>query len=150
MYAASGSHPYILPLGLLRDATSRGPLWDPAQNIHSFTYNPVTDNLRASSLTPLSPTPWFYFNGHWGDKFYPLTDSRQYGLIGEYHYVTGPLGPRFKHLGRRHVCQGLDQDPCPVRTILPAEGEEDEVRFGVGVGEGEDWSDRKALRPPGL
>ena len=148
MYATSGSHPYALPLGLLRDHTSRGPLWDPSLNFHSYTYHAPTDTLLASALTPASPVPWFYFNGHWGDKFYPMSDPRQYGFIGEYHYVNGPLGPRFKNLGRRKVCQGAFKDPCRVRTVRALEAME--VRIGGKVGEGEKWSLEGELRPPGL
>ena len=32
--------------------------------------------------------------------------------------MTGPLGPRFKHLGRRKVCQGLYEDPCDIKHRL--------------------------------
>ena len=148
MYATSGLHPYALPFSILHDVTSRGPLWDPALNFHSYAYRPSTDKLLASALTPSSPVPWFYFNGHWGDKFYPLSDSRQYGFGGQYHYVNGPLGPRFKNLGRRKVCQGGEDDECPIRTFLG--WEESEVRIAQPMGEGEDWSDRAELRPPGL
>ncbi|KAL9123696.1 MAG: hypothetical protein Q9217_006900 [Psora testacea] len=126
MYATAGAHPYILPLGLLHDQTDRGPLWDPALNALTYTYDHPTDTLRASNLTPKAPTHWFYYAGHWGDKFYPLDDKRQYGLVGEYHYVNGPLGPRFKHLGRRKVPRS------------------------PGVGEGEDWPDDPELIPLGL
>ncbi|KAL9112559.1 MAG: hypothetical protein Q9227_003130, partial [Pyrenula ochraceoflavens] len=101
MYATPGTHAYILPWGLLHDVTDRGPLWDPALNVHSYTYDYLEDDLRSSNRTPTAPTEWFYFNGHWGDKFYPLSDSRQYRFAGQYHYVNGPLGPRFKNLGRR-------------------------------------------------
>lgn len=139
MYATPGGHPYVLPLGLLHDQTDRGPLWDPALNSHTYTYNHTSDILRASTLTPSSPTEWFYFNGHWGDKFYPLDDSRQYEFLGEYHYVNGPLGPRFKHLGRRKLCQGRDTDPCVIRKYLPREHSLDEFWEAEEVGEGEDW-----------
>ncbi|RMZ69812.1 vacuolar sorting-associated [Pyrenophora seminiperda CCB06] len=40
------------------------------------------------------------------DNFYPLSDPRQYRFLGQYHYVNGPLGPRFKNLGRQEICQG--------------------------------------------
>ena len=62
--------------------------------------------LRASSLTPKAPLEWFLFAGHWGDKIYPLSDDRQYRFAGQYHYVTGPIGPWAKNLGRKTVCQG--------------------------------------------
>ena len=118
MYATSGTHAYILPLGLLHDETDRGPLWDPTLNSHSYTYNHVNHELRASTRNPASPTEWFFYNGHWGDKFYPLGDSRQYRFAGQYHYVNGPLGPRFKSLGRRKMCQGSDDDPCVIKDWI--------------------------------
>ncbi|KAL9596929.1 MAG: hypothetical protein Q9219_005492 [cf. Caloplaca sp. 3 TL-2023] len=136
MYATPGRHPYVLPLGLLHDQTDRGPLWDPTLNAHTYTYNHTSDHLRASHLTPSAPLEWFYFNGHWGDKFYPLDDARQYVFAGQYHYVNGPLGPRWKHLGRRKVCQGRFEDPCVVRNWLPSERV---VEVEEGEGEGEDW-----------
>ncbi|KAI5304413.1 Vacuolar protein sorting-associated protein 62 [Ascosphaera pollenicola] len=100
MYATPGIHTYGLPWGLLHDVTDRGPLWDPALNAYTYTYNVSSDELRASTSTPDAPLSWFYFSGHWGDKFFPLNDTRQYRFGGQYHYVNGPLGPRFKHLGR--------------------------------------------------
>ncbi|MCJ1273458.1 Vacuolar protein sorting-associated protein 62 [Puttea exsequens] len=149
MYATPGTHPYVLPLGILHDETDRGPLWDPALNAHTYTYDHHTDKLRASNRTASSPTNWFYFAGHWGDKLYPLNDSRQYGLVGEYHYVNGPLGPRFKHLGRRKVCQGRYTDPCVIKTWLAPEGLR-EPRVWLGIGEGEGWPDEGELMPPGV
>ncbi|KAI9805355.1 MAG: Vacuolar protein sorting-associated protein 62 [Piccolia ochrophora] len=115
MYGTAGTHTYILPLGLLHDVTDRGPLWDPLLNSHTFTYDLGSDDLRPSNITPDSPTAWFYFNGHWGDKIYPLSDPRQYEFAGQFHYVTGPLGPRAKNLGRRVICQGED---CIVKDWL--------------------------------
>ncbi|GES64458.1 vacuolar protein sorting protein 62 [Aspergillus terreus] len=118
MYATPGVHDYILPWGLLHDQTDRGPLWDPLLNTHSYTYDYDNDTLRASTASPDSPTEWFYFKGHWGDKFYPLGDHRQYRFAGQYHYVNGPLGPRFKHLNRRKVCQGPDDSPCVIKNYI--------------------------------
>ncbi|KAL8645395.1 MAG: hypothetical protein Q9210_006726 [Variospora velana] len=128
MYATPGFQPYILPFGVLHDQTNRGPLWDPALNTLSYTYNYTSDILLPSTRNPTAVTEWFYFNGHWGDKFYPLSDARQYEFVGEYHYVSGPLGPRFKHLGRRRVCQGRYTDPCVIRDWLPRERSLDDVR----------------------
>lgn len=115
MYATAGVHEYILPWGLLHDVTDRGPLWDPVLNTHAYTYDFDHDNLRASTFSPTSPTEWFYFRGHWGDKFYPLSDARQYRFAGQYHYVNGPLGPRFKHLNRNKMCQGPDRAACVIK-----------------------------------
>ncbi|KAF7632004.1 hypothetical protein AFLA_012849 [Aspergillus flavus NRRL3357] len=98
--------------------TDRGPLWDPLLNSHSYTYDYDNDTLLASTFSPDSPTEWFYYNGHWGDKFYPLGDHRQYRFAGQYHYVNGPLGPRFKHLDRRKVCQGPDEGTCVIKNYI--------------------------------
>ncbi|KAL1961831.1 hypothetical protein VTN77DRAFT_1000 [Rasamsonia byssochlamydoides] len=138
MYATPGIHEYILPWGLLHDETDRGPLWDPLLNLHSYTYNYQTDTLRTSNLSPMAPTEWFYFNGHWGDKFYPLGDRRQYRFAGQYHYVNGPLGPRFKHLGRHKVCQGDYTDPCVIRTFI---GEDRRAKRWAAVGTGDELQD---------
>ncbi|KAI9787505.1 MAG: Vacuolar protein sorting-associated protein 62 [Geoglossum umbratile] len=139
MYATPGIHEYILPLGLLRDVTDRGPLWDPLLNSHTYTYDTATDTLRSSNVTPHAPTQWFYFNGHWGDKIYPLSDSRQYSFAGQYHYVNGPLGPRFKNLDRKSVCQSSN---CIIKHFL----DEPSLRRWEGVGEGEEMSQRDVER----
>jgi hypothetical protein len=78
-------------------------------NLKAYTYDYRADKLRSSNLTPRAPIGWFYFEGRWGDKFYPLSDPRQYRFLGQYHYVDGPLGPRFKNLGRKEVCQGNNE-----------------------------------------
>jgi len=148
MYATSGAHPYVLPLGILHDQTDRGPLWDPALNSHMYTYNHLTDTLRASNFTPHAPTEWFFFAGRWGDKFYPLEDDRQYGVSGAYHYVSGPFGPRFKHLSRRKVCQGRYTDPCVIKQWLPPFELVDEVREWPGLGDGDDWPDDLEMSSP--
>lgn len=118
MYATPGIHSYALPWGLLHDQTDRGPLWDPVLNMHSYTYDFARDTLRPSAASPVAPTQWFYFDGHWGDKFYPLGDDRQYRFAGQYHYVNGPLGPRYKRLGRHKVCQGPDEAPCVIKNFV--------------------------------
>ena len=127
MYAMPGKHPYILPFGILADVTDKGPLWDPVLNYYAYHFNTsVTHDqdaksifsattdwspskrreiLQPSSKNPAAPTGWFWFTGHWGDKFYELRDWRQWRFVGQYHYVNGPLGPRFKNLGRSKVCQ---------------------------------------------
>ncbi|KAH0538110.1 hypothetical protein FGG08_005272 [Glutinoglossum americanum] len=141
MYATAGIHEYILPLGLLHDVTDRGPLWDPLLNSHMYTYDTLTDILRSSNVTPHAPTQWFYFNGHWGDKIYPLSDRRQYTFAGQYHYVNGPLGPRFKNLDRTSICQ--NSGDCVIKDFLDEAGRR---RRWVGVGEGEEMSERDVER----
>jgi hypothetical protein len=118
MYATPGTHSYILPWGLLHDQTDKGPLWDPALNSHMYTYDFRNDSLRSSNFTPTAPTGWFHYAGHWGDKQYPLGDSRQYLFAGNYHYVSGPLGPKFKNLGRKKICQGQESDRCVIKNWL--------------------------------
>ncbi|KAJ5779172.1 Vacuolar protein sorting-associated protein 62 [Penicillium paradoxum] len=118
MYATAGVHEYILPWGLLHDITDRGPLWDPVLNSQAYTYDFDNEHLRASTFSPSAPTEWFHYRGHWGDKFYPLGDSRQYRFAGQYHYVNGPLGPKFKHLNRHKVCQGPDRAPCVIKNYI--------------------------------
>ena len=141
MYGTPGTHPYILPLGLLHDETDRGPLWDPLLNSHTYTYHVPSDTLLPSTRTPDAPVEWFYFIGHWGDKSYPMSDSRQYQVVGEYHYVNGPIGPRFKNLGRQSVCQGAPED-CTVRRVREYE-EAPRIRKGFGRGEEMSREDRK-------
>ncbi|KAI3397902.1 hypothetical protein diail_10071 [Diaporthe ilicicola] len=62
-------------------------------------------SLSPASSNPDAPTSWFHFDGPWGDELYSLGDDRQWRLFGQYHYVTGPMGPKFKNLGREKVCQ---------------------------------------------
>lgn len=112
MYADSGNHPYVLPFGLLKDVTDRGPLWDLALNTYAYFYDYEADrdgncsvSLVPARENPEAPTEWFHFAGSWGDELYDLSDERQYRLFGQYHYITGPLGPKFKRLDREKVCQ---------------------------------------------
>lgn len=111
MYTTPGHQFYGLPWGLLHDTTDRGKLWDPSLNTLSYTYDPHAggdSGLRASTNNAGAPCSWFYFAGHWGDKFYRLADERQYRFVGQYHYVNGPLGPRFKDLERGAVCPDVN------------------------------------------
>ncbi|KAI1756341.1 vacuolar sorting-associated protein [Xylaria castorea] len=108
MYAMPGNHPYVLPFSMLKDVTDRGPLWDPSKNFRSYWYDYSAaegEGLEPTQENPEAPTGWFHFRGRWGDKIYGLDDTRQWRLFGQYHYVTGPQGPKFKNLGRRKVCQ---------------------------------------------
>lgn len=110
-------------------------------NMHAFTYDYRNDTLRSSTLTPKAPTSWFYYGGHWGDRFYPLSDPRQYRFAGQYHYVNGPLGPRFKNLGRKRICQGNRE--CVIKDRI---GDRQRARQWEGVGQGEEMSDEDAGR----
>ncbi|OAA64797.1 Vacuolar protein sorting-associated protein 62 [Cordyceps fumosorosea ARSEF 2679] len=128
MYATPGDHAYILPFKMLKDVTDKGPLWDPSLNHYAYFYDYESDDdfypdnaaahtgagaapgsSEGSSLTPAAsnpdaPTSWFHFRGRWGDGVYPLADVRQWRLFGQYHYVSGPQGPKFKNLGRKKMC----------------------------------------------
>lgn len=120
MYALPGTHPYILPFHLLKDETDKGPLWDPALNNYAYHYDytlesPKEDDelgalrkpesLIPAASNPNAPTSWFHFEGRWGDRVYALADIRQWRFFGQYHYVSGPRGPKFKRLGRSKICQ---------------------------------------------
>ncbi|KAF3762935.1 hypothetical protein M406DRAFT_93266 [Cryphonectria parasitica EP155] len=107
MYAFPGPHAYVLPFQMLKDVTDRGPLWDPSLNKRGEVVQPTS--LVPASSNPDAPTSWFHFDGPWGDELYGLGDERQWRLFGQYHYVTGPMGPKFKRLGREKVCQ---KDKC--------------------------------------
>jgi hypothetical protein len=138
MYATPGNHPYILPFGLLADVTDRGPMWDPAQNYLAYHYNTsvthhadaksfgvptiqqVKDTLQPAAQNPKAPIGWWWYAGHWGDKFYELGDFRQWRFVGQYHYVNGPFGPRFKNLGRSKVCQS--RGSCMIQSTLKGDG----------------------------
>ncbi|GFP56884.1 putative vacuolar protein sorting-associated protein TDA6 [Trichoderma asperellum] len=126
MYALPGPHPYVLPFKMLKDVTDKGPLWDPALNNYAYFYdytleNPEDtieheDSIGAKGLThdthsfvpaasnPDAPTTWLHYQGRWGDETYTLADPRQWRLFGQYHYVTGPSGPKFKNLERQTLC----------------------------------------------
>lgn len=116
MYASPGEHPYVLPFNMLRDQTDRGPLWDPVLHRYAYWFDYERDaregdrrnvtSLAPAAENPHAQTDWFHFRGLWGDDVYALRDTRQWRLFGEYHYVEGPLGPKFKHLERKKVCQG--------------------------------------------
>jgi len=145
MYATPGKHPYVLPFGLLADVTDRGPLWDPAQNYLAYFYNTsithdqdaksmpsslsqnhMKDILQPAASNPDAPTGWWWFKGHWGDKFYELGDERQWRFVGQYHYVNGPYGPRYKNLGRSRPCQS------GLRCVILESIEEGRGRSWVG------------------
>ncbi|KAF4977163.1 hypothetical protein FZEAL_6271 [Fusarium zealandicum] len=131
MYALPGTHSYILPLKLLKDQTDKGPLWDPALNKYAYHYDYTkeyqeeTDDLQEpqslvpAASNPHAPTSWFHFRGQWGDEVYSLADPRQWRFFGQYHYVTGPDGPKFKALDRGKMCQRRE---CSISYKLDPKG----------------------------
>ncbi|RDA85831.1 hypothetical protein CP532_5755 [Ophiocordyceps camponoti-leonardi (nom. inval.)] len=128
MYALPGDHAYVLPFGLLKDVTDRGPLWDPSLNklAYHYDYSLPDEEYRRSlvpaSSNPYAPTAWFHFAGRWGDAVYPLADRRQWRLFGQYHYVTGPSGPKFKHLDRSRLCSAERRKSCRLLYELDPKG----------------------------
>jgi hypothetical protein len=141
MYPLPGPHPYIIPFNLLKDETDRGPLWDPALNKYAYHYDYTLDiqdpddesdpnhenhkiikdpqSLIPAAENPKAPTSWFHFAGRWGDEVYSLADERQWRLFGQYHYVTGPDGPKYKKLHRSKMCQ---KDTCRIAYELDPDG----------------------------
>ncbi|KAH0613572.1 uncharacterized protein H6S33_005458 [Morchella sextelata] len=115
-YARPGVHYYAIPFHLLADVTDKGTLWDVTKNSYIYKWNMTSDILTPSRETPLAPVEWFHFEGRWGDRFYPLSDRRQYRVAGQYHYVNGPTGPKFKNLDRKEVCQ--NEGICVVQPSL--------------------------------
>ena len=140
MYATPERHTYVLPFGLLHDETSRGPLWDPTLNLLSYTYtlpsfdSPTPSLVPDAKRNPNAPTGWFFYNGHWGDKAYEMEDPRQYEFAGQKHYVSGPIGPRFKALGREHICPG-HEGLCMIKDVRGFEG------LRIWEGGDDEWSD---------
>lgn len=96
----------IFPIRVITDSSEL--VWDPSKHFRSYWYDYSAadgEGLEPTQENPEAPTGWFHFKGRWGDKMYGLDDKRQWRLFGQYHYVTGPQGPKFKNLGRRKVCQ---------------------------------------------
>lgn len=131
MYALPGNHAYILPFKLLKDVTDKGPLWDPSLNNYAYHYDYTkeyhedTDILREpkslipAASNPQAPTSWFHFRGLWGDEVYSLADRRQWRFFGQYHYVSGPDGPKFKRLQRHKMCS---RKKCKIAYELDPKG----------------------------
>ena len=131
MYALPGTHPYILPFGILKDVTDKGPLWDPALNNYAYHYDYTSEydedpdsvmdphSLVAAASNPRAPTSWFHFHGRWGDELYSLADPRQWRLFGQYHYVGGPNGPKSKNLSRSKMCHS---DSCRILYEVDPKG----------------------------
>lgn len=87
------------------DALSLKPSLSARLRTHNLPLEHMKSALQPAANTPDAPMGWWWFSGHWGDKFYALGDARQWRFVGQYHYVNGPFGPRWKNLGRSKVCQ---------------------------------------------
>lgn len=96
-YATVGQHDYTLPFGLLHDTTDEGPLWDPTKNYRGYWFDGTTFSGAGGrdiggAKQDAEGVDWLYWRGRWGDRQYPDSDDRQYGIFGQYHYVSGPTG----------------------------------------------------------
>jgi len=122
-YATSGDHDYTLPLGLLKDQTNKGPIWDVTKNFRGFWYTPssgaisIAPGAASGGLVQSSEgTSWLNFGGPWGDQKWPTNKFGQYCIGDECHISDGPTGPLSKNLGRTVPCQ--DESSCTVKTSL--------------------------------
>ncbi|PWW75885.1 hypothetical protein C7212DRAFT_280421 [Tuber magnatum] len=139
-YARPGTHYYAIPFHLLADRTDKGPLWDITKNSYIYKYDIAHDVLKPSRDTPDAPVDWFHFGGRWGDRMYKAGDRRQWMVAGQYHYVHGPTGPKFKNLARKEICQ--NEGVCVVRSSLTEEVEIPSVTLEGWDGDGADeWVD---------
>ncbi|KIY70188.1 hypothetical protein CYLTODRAFT_451981 [Cylindrobasidium torrendii FP15055 ss-10] len=112
-YAYTGEQDYVLPFGLLHDTTDEGTLWDVAKNFRGYWYDgsafTSAGGVGAGGQTQdAEGLDWLNWLGRWGDEQYPDDDDRQYGIFGQYHYVSGPTGPVDKKLTRTDVCPSTD------------------------------------------
>ena len=117
-YAISGNHGHDipgvnLPVGVLVDHTSKGTLWDPVAQALVYTFDEASNIFASVSGAPAN---WLNFNGAFGDKQLPDSDSRQKTLFGAKKYVDGPTGPNDKDLGRGNVCPS--GNACVVLPVL--------------------------------
>jgi len=128
----------------------RGISWDPLANswaygilhtygehlskasIPKFKFEPLKalqgeDNTRS----PVAPTAWLNYTGHWGDPQPEKDDHEQIEIDDRAKWVAGPRGPIFEELDRASVCKGL-VSACKVLTELPAtKVEKRSMRWGV-------------------
>lgn len=139
-YATPGTHYYAIPFHLLADHTDKGHLWDPVKNNLLYHYNTTSEILTPDASNADAPIAWFHYEGRWGDRYYPLDDRRQYRVVGQYHYVNGPTGPKGKNLDRNAICQ--NERICVVQPSLtyrlegvkPGEDEDEWTRRALGIG----------------
>lgn len=95
----AGDQDYVLPLGLLKDKTDKGVLWDVTKNFRGYRYNPSDKTIQAAAgagpggdLQDGEGTDWLNFRGQWGDRQWPTKKHGQYCLGSECHIVGGPTG----------------------------------------------------------
>lgn len=101
------------------DTTPEVPPEDTLLNQQTAFPHHESRSLVPAAENPSAPTSWFHFSGRWGDEVYSLADIRQWRLFGQYHYVTGPDGPKFKSLNRSTLCQA---EKCRIAYELDPKG----------------------------
>lgn len=111
-YATPGTHYYAIPLHLLADHTDKGHLWDPAKNSFLYHYDPATDVLTPDPANRRAPTGWFHYDGKWGDRAYPLSDQRQYRVVGQ--VCSRVLSLSLSLSSSALPCPAL---PCPILCL---------------------------------
>jgi len=96
-----GDHDYSLPLGLLKDQTNKGPIWDVTKNFRGFWYTPSSGAISIARgagsgglLQPTEGTSWLNFGGGWGDQKWPTNKFGQYCVEDQCHISDGPTGER--------------------------------------------------------
>lgn len=95
------------------DFCDDGPKWDPVQSAYFYHFDPATFTFTSlpapgqssEESTPANLTSFLYFTGIWGDDQYPDSDPRQATVryFGLKRFLSGPTGPRWKHLDRRDL-----------------------------------------------
>ena len=83
-YATPGTHDHTipninLPNGPIEDYTDQGAFWDPIKSAYFFSYDATSQAFSAYDAS--TPVNWLYYLGHWGDKQYPDSDSRQQTIL---------------------------------------------------------------------
>ncbi|OHE92133.1 vacuolar protein sorting-associated protein 62 [Colletotrichum orchidophilum] len=118
VYSARGSHANYPTAGeqihnsVLVDYCNEGRRWDPILSAYFYRFDKESSTVnRLDPPAESSPTPppssnltsFFYYSGRWGDTEYPMSDPRQEIVpkFGLKRIVSGPTGPRHKHLVRK-------------------------------------------------
>lgn len=95
------------------DFCDDGPKWDPVLSAYFYHFDPATFTFTSlvppgessASSNPANLTSFLYFTGIWGDDQYPDSDPRQATVqhFGLKRFLSGPTGPRWKHLDRKNL-----------------------------------------------
>ncbi|KAH3900905.1 uncharacterized protein SCDLUD_002365 [Saccharomycodes ludwigii] len=130
-YASVGQHAHDVPLffSALSDFTDRGYMWDPALNFYGYLVEKQENSSNIEIFKPFRKrellelgVDWLQYQGHWGNKRLPMSDSRQKLCPFQWRYIDGPTGPTGKNLFRDKVCQNYKfwnfWHGCPLRRSI--------------------------------